>query len=51
MIKLLNQKNTILIDEYYVLHFYQVRPTIKYYLIHTYIIIYVFYILYTCDIL
>jgi hypothetical protein len=33
MIKLLNQKIYIVMDEYYVLHFYQVRPTIKYYLI------------------
>jgi len=45
-------------DEYYVLHFYQVRPTIKYYLvtkriyniIHNFIS-HVFYILYTYDIL
>jgi len=29
MIKILNQKIYIVMDEYYVLHFYQVRPTIK----------------------
>jgi hypothetical protein len=33
MIKLLNQNRYIVMDDYYVLHFYQVRPTIKYYLI------------------
>jgi len=33
MIKLLNQKIYIVMDEYYVLHFYQVRPTIRYYLV------------------
>jgi hypothetical protein len=58
MIKLLNQKNTVLMDEYYVLHFYQVRPTIKYYLVLKIIykfmrnfICYVFYIFYTYDII
>jgi len=51
MIKLLDQKNNIFMDEYYVLHFYQVRPTIKYYLVYIYITCYVFYILYTYDIL
>jgi hypothetical protein len=33
MIKLLDQINYVFMDEYYVLHFYQVRPTIKYYLV------------------
>jgi len=33
MIKLLDQKIYIFMDEYYVLHFYQVRPRIKYYLV------------------
>jgi len=37
MIKLLDQKNYVFMNEYYVLHFYQVRPTIKYYLVKTYI--------------
>jgi hypothetical protein len=44
--------------EYYVLHFYQMKPTINYYLVKTIYIIcihnftwYVFYILYTCDVL
>jgi len=40
MIKLLDQKNYIFMNEYYVLHFYQVRPTIKYYLVYIYIHIY-----------
>jgi len=59
MIRLLDQKNYVFMNEYYVLHFYQVRPTIKYYLVKTFIYIicvhnficYVFYILYTYDIL
>jgi hypothetical protein len=52
MIKLLDQKNYIFMDEYYVLHFYQVTPTIKYYLViyiynmlHTLYLIYIWYII------
>jgi len=33
MIKTLDQKSFISMDEYYVIHFYQVKPTIKYYLV------------------
>jgi hypothetical protein len=33
MIKLLEQNIYFFMDEYYVLHFYQVKPTIKYYLV------------------
>jgi len=58
MLKVLDQKHYIFMDEYYVLHFYQVRPTIKYYLVRKLYIIcihnficYVFYILYTYDML
>jgi len=45
MIKLLDQKQYIFMDEYYVLYFYQVRPTIKYYLVFK-IIYYKKYIIY-----
>jgi len=48
MIKALDQKCFISMDEYYVIHFYQVKPTIKYYLVknficNMYIILYVMY--------
>jgi hypothetical protein len=47
MIKILDQKSYISMDEYYVIHFYQVKPTIKYYLVNIicnmYIILYVMY--------
>jgi len=33
MIKILDQKNYISMDEYYVIHFYQMKPTIKYTLV------------------
>jgi len=32
MIKTSDQKNNICMNEQYVLHFYQVKPTIKYYI-------------------
>jgi hypothetical protein len=32
MIKILDQKKKICMDEFYVFSFYQVKPTIKYYL-------------------
>ncbi len=37
MKSILEQKNYIFMDEYYVLHFYKVKPTIKYYLAKTFI--------------
>jgi len=37
MIKLLDEKNYVFMHEYYVLHFYQVRPTIKYNLVEKFI--------------
>jgi hypothetical protein len=48
MIKTLDQKCCIFMDEYYVIHFYQVKPTLKYYLVKSficnmYIILYVMY--------
>jgi hypothetical protein len=48
MIKILDQKTYISMDEYYVIQFYQMKPTIKYYLMKTfmcnmYIILYVMY--------
>jgi hypothetical protein len=33
MKKILDQKNCIFMDEYYVLQFYKVKPIIKYYLV------------------
>jgi len=46
MINILDPKSYIFINEYYAIHFYQMKPIIKYYLIKTiicnmYIILYV----------
>jgi len=46
MVKILDQENYIFVDEYCVLHFYQIKSTIKYHLVKKIVYIYVYIILY-----
>jgi hypothetical protein len=55
IIKILDSKSYISMDEYYVIQFYQLKPTIKYYLVknivcNMYIILDVMYFIYLINI-